>query len=633
MLQPLDDSRERVHGGLERVERGTFQLRGLDRDQHQARERHLARTHRDARHRRDRVLGVDETRQGPRLLLRHVRTPIEERDEGSRPGPRRRPLSEREQAAAVFGQSGAGSQPERGIGRIVQADGPSARPADLEKDPQRGLESVHRHNCASGDRVDAITGILCRHGGLHPRSYRRIRFRTCGRPDFWVRIADHAHVPGAVRRHDDEPDRGSLSGLRAAARRAAGVPVNTMMGVNYMITRYDDVDDVLQGRPLLLARQRARHRHRHGPHHPRDGGQGARAPPQHHRARSSPARDGGELPEQVIGASSTADRRVRARRPRRSGAPVHLHLPDAGDGAHHRHPGARTIDAVPPHGARSDQRRRRSAARLPGGEAIVDYLTPLMEERRREPTARPAQSALRTPRSTATPDRRGGAQLPAPAAAGRGGDHLSADRQLLFALLAHPDVYEAVRADRAPSTPLIQETLRWESPVQFVSREPTERRRDLRLTVPAGAMLSVAVGSANRDERHYDRARSVRPAPQERRPSRLRLRRALLRRLAPRAARSAIAAQRAARSPAHAPRPERGPTSSAWRSARRIACRCTSTERGLRRIVRDRPSLGARADEARSYRAADARELRQGLRQAIQAQASIPIRQGGSFAK
>lgn len=35
--------------------------------------------------------------------------------------------------------------------------------------------------------------------------------------------------------------------------------------------------------------------------------------------------------------------------------------------------------------------------------------------------------------------------------------------------------------------------------------------------------------------------------------------------------------------------------------------------------LRDRPSLGARADGTRSYRAVDARELRQGLRQAIQA--------------
>ena len=76
----------------------------------------------------------------------------------------------------------------------------------------------------------------------------------------------------------------------------------------------------------------------------------------------------------------------------------------------------------------------------------------------------------------------------------------------LFALLTHPQVYEEVRADRAAIGPLIQETLRWESPVQFVSREPTRDVEIAGIPVPASAMLSVVVGSANRDERHYDRA-------------------------------------------------------------------------------------------------------------------------------
>jgi len=73
----------------------------------------------------------------------------------------------------------------------------------------------------------------------------------------------------------------------------------------------------------------------------------------------------------------------------------------------------------------------------------------------------------------------------------------------LYALLTHPQVYEAVRADRAAIDLLIQETLRWESPVQFVSREPTEDVEFSGQPVPAGGLLSVVVGSANRDERHY----------------------------------------------------------------------------------------------------------------------------------
>jgi cytochrome P450 len=64
-------------------------------------------------------------------------------------------------------------------------------------------------------------------------------------------------------------------------------------------------------------------------------------------------------------------------------------------------------------------------------------------------------------------------------------------------------VYEEVRADRGAIDALIQETLRWESPVQFVSREPTEDVVIGGDAVPAGGLLSVVVGSANRDERHY----------------------------------------------------------------------------------------------------------------------------------
>ena len=86
------------------------------------------------------------------------------------------------------------------------------------------------------------------------------------------------------------------------------LPVNTIMGVNHMITRYDDVPTILKdGKTYLLARQRARHRHRHGPHHPRDGGQGARPPPQPHRAVLRPAGDeGARCRTMVVAASSTA---------------------------------------------------------------------------------------------------------------------------------------------------------------------------------------------------------------------------------------------------------------------------------------------------------------------------------------
>ena len=73
----------------------------------------------------------------------------------------------------------------------------------------------------------------------------------------------------------------------------------------------------------------------------------------------------------------------------------------------------------------------------------------------------------------------------------------------LYALLAHPEVYEEVRADLSKIDLLVEETLRWESPVQYVSREATQDMTVSGCAVPAGAMLSIALGSANRDERHY----------------------------------------------------------------------------------------------------------------------------------
>jgi cytochrome P450 len=74
----------------------------------------------------------------------------------------------------------------------------------------------------------------------------------------------------------------------------------------------------------------------------------------------------------------------------------------------------------------------------------------------------------------------------------------------LYALLTHPEVLAAVRAERAALDLAIEETLRWESPVQYVTRETTGPATLGGVELPVGAMLSVALGSANRDERHYD---------------------------------------------------------------------------------------------------------------------------------
>jgi cytochrome P450 len=74
---------------------------------------------------------------------------------------------------------------------------------------------------------------------------------------------------------------------------------------------------------------------------------------------------------------------------------------------------------------------------------------------------------------------------------------------VLFALLTHPDALARVRADPAALDLAIEETLRWEAPVQFVARELTGPAVLSGVEIPEGTPLSIALGSANRDEAHY----------------------------------------------------------------------------------------------------------------------------------
>jgi len=74
---------------------------------------------------------------------------------------------------------------------------------------------------------------------------------------------------------------------------------------------------------------------------------------------------------------------------------------------------------------------------------------------------------------------------------------------VLYALLTHPESCDAVRATPALLVDAIEETLRWDSPVQIISREAT---RDVEIgghRIPKGDLANFAIGSANRDERHY----------------------------------------------------------------------------------------------------------------------------------
>ena len=75
---------------------------------------------------------------------------------------------------------------------------------------------------------------------------------------------------------------------------------------------------------------------------------------------------------------------------------------------------------------------------------------------------------------------------------------------LIHALLTHPDALDEVRSDPAGLDRAIEETLRWEAAVQYVSRETTREVEIAGTTIGANELVMLAVGSANRDERRFD---------------------------------------------------------------------------------------------------------------------------------
>ena len=75
---------------------------------------------------------------------------------------------------------------------------------------------------------------------------------------------------------------------------------------------------------------------------------------------------------------------------------------------------------------------------------------------------------------------------------------------MLFALLTErEDRLERVRADRSLVPWVIEETLRWETPVLFVARQAMREMVIGGVTVPEGMTVSAVIASGNRDETHY----------------------------------------------------------------------------------------------------------------------------------
>jgi cytochrome P450 len=132
------------------------------------------------------------------------------------------------------------------------------------------------------------------------------------------------------------------------------------------------------------------------------------------------------------------------------------------------------------------------------------YFKDLLEERRRDPG-----DDLVSLLATAEAD---GEQLPEEILiaflrqlVNAGGDTTyRATSVLLTGLLSNPEQLDAVRQDRALIPRAIEEALRWDGPVLIATRTPTVDTELCGVKIPAGACLSVASGSANRDPTRFE---------------------------------------------------------------------------------------------------------------------------------
>lgn len=140
---------------------------------------------------------------------------------------------------------------------------------------------------------------------------------------------------------------------------------------------------------------------------------------------------------------------------------------------------------------------------LAASQALKEYLAPILAERRAEPEDDLISELVVAEvegQRLSDADIFGFCLLLLPAGAETTFRLLG---NMLFALLTHPDQLEEVRADRSQLLWALEETLRWETPLLGTARKATRDVTMRGVDIPAGSMVSVMVGPANRDEDHY----------------------------------------------------------------------------------------------------------------------------------
>ncbi len=77
---------------------------------------------------------------------------------------------------------------------------------------------------------------------------------------------------------------------------------------------------------------------------------------------------------------------------------------------------------------------------------------------------------------------------------------------LLYLLLSHREQFDAVAADHELIGAAIEEGLRYETPLTTVQRYATEDAEVDGVEIPAGSVIDVCIGSANRDAKRWERS-------------------------------------------------------------------------------------------------------------------------------
>lgn len=137
--------------------------------------------------------------------------------------------------------------------------------------------------------------------------------------------------------------------------------------------------------------------------------------------------------------------------------------------------------------------------------AMTEYLTPLVESRREQPTGDFLSDLVHAEVDGHTlEDERlwGFLRLLLPAGAETTYRVLG---NALFALLSHPEIMQRVQADMSLIPAVVEETLRWESSITMVSRVATVDAVVEGCPIAAGSQVGVITAAANHDGAHFDR--------------------------------------------------------------------------------------------------------------------------------